>query len=128
MNVLHIPTITKNLVSVKHIVDQGIQVRFTHLGCFFKEEGQIIAQGRREGRISILDTNDVGTALFAKGQKVESDIDLWHKQIGHDNYQRLQELQTKQVVIGLSKISGRKAQFCEACQLGKQHQFPFPNE
>ena len=33
MNVLHILTITKNLVSVGQIVDQGMQVRFTHLGC-----------------------------------------------------------------------------------------------
>ena len=32
MNVLHVPTITKNLVSVGHFFDQGMQVRFTHLG------------------------------------------------------------------------------------------------
>ena len=76
----------------------------------------------------ILDMNDVDTAMFAKGQKVESDIDLWHKRIGHINYQRLQELQTKQVVFDLLKFSGRKAQICEACQLGKQHRLPFPNE
>ena len=67
MSVLHVSTITKNLVLVRQIVDQGMQVRFTHLGCFIEEEGQIIAQGHREGRIFILDTNDVGTALFAKG-------------------------------------------------------------
>ena len=66
--------------------------------------------------------------MFAKGQKVESDIDLWHKRIGHVNYQWLQDLQSKQVVFGLPKFSGRKAQICEACQLGKQHQLPFPNE
>ena len=52
MNVLHIPTITKNLVSVRQIVDQGMQVRFTHLGCFIEEEGRVIAQGRRDGRSS----------------------------------------------------------------------------
>ena len=40
----------------------------------------------------------------------------------------LQELQAKQVVFGLPKFSGRKAQVCEACQLGKQHRLPFPNE
>ena len=57
--------------------------------------------------------------MFAKGQKAESDIDLWHKRIGHVNYQRLQDLQSKQVVFGLPKFSGRKAQICEACQLGK---------
>ena len=77
MNVLHVPTITKNLVSVSQIVDQGMmQVRFTHLGCFIEEEDKVIAQGRREGRMFILKTNNVGTAMFAKGQKVEIDIDL----------------------------------------------------
>ena len=115
------PNITKNLVSVAQIVDQGMQVRFTHLGCLLKEEGQVIVQGRRDGRMFILDTNVVGTAMFAKGQKVESDIDLWHKRIGHVNYQRLQDLQSQQVVFGLPKFSGQKAQICVACQLGKQH-------
>ena len=65
------------------IVDQGMQVRFTHLRCFIEEEGQIIAQVRPEGRMFILETNDVGTAMFSKVQKVESDIDLWHKRYGH---------------------------------------------
>ena len=66
-----------------------MEVRFTHLGCFIEEEGRVIAQGRRDGRMFILDSTDGGTAMFAKGQKVESDIDLWHKWIGHVNYQRL---------------------------------------
>ena len=63
----------------------------------------------------ILDTNDVGIALFVKGQKVKSDIDLWHKRIGHLHYQR-------------QKFSGQRAHICEGCQLGKQHRLPFPNE
>ena len=70
MNMLHVPTITKNLVSVGQIVDQGMQVRFTHLRCFIEEEGKVIAQGRREGRMFILNTNELGTAMFAKMQKV----------------------------------------------------------
>ena len=76
MNVLHTPTITKNLVSVGEIVEQGMQVWFTHLGCFIKEEFRIIAQGHRDGRIFILDTNDVGIVMFTKGQNAKSDIDL----------------------------------------------------
>ena len=77
MNVLNVPTITKNLVSVKQIFDQGMEVRFTHLGCFIQEEGHVIAQGRRDGRMFILDSTDDGTAIFVKGQKAESDINLW---------------------------------------------------
>ena len=81
MNVLHVPTITKNLVLVGQILDQGIQVRFMHLRCFIEEEGRVIAQGRRDGRMFILDSSDGGTAMFVKGQKVESEINLWHKRI-----------------------------------------------
>ena len=95
-----------------------MQVRFTHLGCFIEEK-----QGQ-----TILAMNDVDNAMFAKGQKVELDIGMWHKWIGHVNFQRLQELQAKQVVFGLPKFSGRKAQVCEVCRLGKQHRLPFPCE
>jgi hypothetical protein len=78
MNVLHVPTITQNLVSIGQIVDEGMEVRFTYLGALIEEEGRIIAQGRRDGRMFILDRTDDGpdTALFVKGQKAESDIDL----------------------------------------------------
>jgi hypothetical protein len=78
----------------------------------------------------ILDRTDDGpdAALFANGQNIKSDIDLWHKRIGHVNFWRLQHLQTKQVVFGLPKFSGCTAQICEACQLGKQHRLLFPNE
>ena len=60
-----------------------------------EEEGKIIAEGQRKGRMFILNTNNVATTMFTKGKKVKSDIDLWHKRIGHANFQRLQELQKK---------------------------------
>ena len=80
---MHVLTIIKNLVSIGQIVDQGMQVQFTHLGFFIKEEGQIITKGGWEGRMFILDTNDISITLFAKEQKVELDIDLWQTRISH---------------------------------------------
>jgi hypothetical protein len=55
-----------------------MEVRFTHLGALIEEEGRITARGRRDGTMFILDRTDDGpeTALFVKGQKAESDIDL----------------------------------------------------
>ena len=63
-----------------------------------------------------------------KAQEVESDIELRHKQFAHINFPKLQDMQSKQVVFGLPKFSGQKGRTCEACQLGKQRQLPFPNE
>ena len=40
----------------------------------------------------ILETNNVRIALFAKGEKVESDIDLWHKLFCHVNFPWLREM------------------------------------
>ena len=76
----------------------------------------------------ILNSSYGGTAMFAKGQKAESDIDLWHKQIGHINYQWLQDVQLKHVVFRLPKFSGRKAQFVKPASLGSNTDFPsFPS-
>ena len=69
----------------------------------------------------ILKTNNVGTVMIAKGQKVESDIDLWHKRFGHVNFPRLREMQTKNIIFGLPKFRGRNDQVCEAYQMGKLH-------
>jgi hypothetical protein len=71
-----------------------------------------------------LETNNIDTIMYAKGQKVKMDIDLWHKRFGHIQFPRLQDMQLKQLVFGLSKFNTHKDKVCEACQLGKQHQLP----
>jgi hypothetical protein len=51
-DVLHVPTITKNLVSVGQMVEQGLQVTFNPHGCFvedMKNQSKLIAKGERNG-------------------------------------------------------------------------------
>ena len=128
-NVLHVPTITKNLISVGQIVEQGMQVRFNNDGCFIERGDQVVAHGRREGRMFILASTEVKSAMFAKGLKVESDLNLWHKRIGHINLQKLQNMQSKGVVLGLPNFTTKEITgICEACQFGKQRRPPFPKE
>ena len=82
-NDMHVQTITKNLVSVGQIVDQGMQVRFHNEGCFNEKDGRLIAHGRREGRMFILESNKVRSAMFA----MSTDLKLWHNRIGPINLQ-----------------------------------------
>ena len=89
-DVLHVPTITKNLVSVGQMVEQGLQVRFNEHGCFiedFKNKCRLVAKGNKNGRMFTLNVNmpKVGMAMYAQGARVIADVDMWHKRIGHVN-------------------------------------------
>ena len=69
-DVLHVPSITKNLISVGQMVEQNLQVRFTPEGLFveeYKEGGRLIAQGKKVGRMFTLDVDvlEVKAAMFA---------------------------------------------------------------
>ena len=69
-DVLHVPNITKNLVSVGQMVKQGLQVRFNEDGLFVEEyqkNEKLITQGKKVGRMFTLDVNvPVNAAMFAQ--------------------------------------------------------------
>jgi hypothetical protein len=107
-DVLHVPTITKKLVSVGQTVEQGLQVTFNLNGCFvqdMKNRGKLIAKGERNGRMFTLAVNmfEVNFVLFAHG-KGAGDIGIWHKRIGHVNLQRLKLMEKQNLVGGLPKF------------------------
>ena len=43
----------------------------------------------------ILDSHEMKSAMFAKGTKANSDIELWHKRIYHINLNKLKAMQSK---------------------------------
>jgi len=72
-DVLHVPTITKKLVSISQMVEQGLHVTFNPNGCFvedMKNQGKLIAKGERNGRMFTLDVNmlEVNSMLFTHGK------------------------------------------------------------
>ena len=64
-NILHVPTITTNLVSIGQIIEQGMQVRFDQGGSLIEKKGRLIARSRRRGRMFILDSHEMKSAMFA---------------------------------------------------------------
>ena len=72
-----------------------MQVRFDNDGCFIEKDDRLIAKGWRDGRLFILDSNEVKSAIYAEGLKTETNIELWHKRIGHIILQRLRALQSQ---------------------------------
>ena len=53
--------------------------------------------------------------MFAKGLKVKTDLKLGNKSIGHINLQKLQNMQSKGVFIGLPTFKEKEIEgVCEA--------------
>ena len=52
---------------------------------------------------------------------------LWHRRLGHLNFQSLKNLQQKNMVYGLPNIQEVK-EVCEGCALGKHHRESFPKK
>jgi len=88
-DVSYVLTIIKILISVGHMVEQGLHVTFNPNGCFVedvKNHGKLIAKGKRNGRMFTLDVNmhEVNRMLFTHG-KGTRDIGIWHKWVSHVN-------------------------------------------
>ena len=70
----------------------------------------------------ILDSHEMKSAMFAKGTKADTDIELWHKRIGHIKLNKLKAMKSKGVVIGLLTFKEKEIEgVCEVCQFRKQH-------
>jgi hypothetical protein len=55
-----VPNITKNLVFVGQMIEQGLQVQFNRDGCYvedFKDKNHLVIKGKRGGRMFTLDVS-----------------------------------------------------------------------
>jgi hypothetical protein len=72
-DVLHVPTITKKLVFVGQMVEQGLHVTLNLNGCFVEEvknQGKLISKGERNGRMFTLDVNmHEMNSIFTHGKR-----------------------------------------------------------
>ena len=106
LNVMNVPNLAKNLISVGQIVEQGMQVKFKQSGCFIEKNGKLIAKGKRQGRMFVLDVDMPRkiTTMFAEGMNVTLDVEMWHKRIGHISMQTLKKYVEKRCSGWTSKI------------------------
>ena len=125
MNMLHVPTITKNLVSVEQIFDQEMQVGSPTLRASSRKKSKSSRKGVGEGGCSS-STQMMSEPHCLRKDRKSSRISTYGRSGCPRQLLEAIELQPKQMVFGLPKFTGRKAKICEASQLGKQHRLPFP--
>ncbi|OWM88939.1 hypothetical protein CDL15_Pgr020893 [Punica granatum] len=120
-DVLYVPEIDQNLLSVSQLLNKGYKVVFEGKQCFITESrGQELFKIPMNGKCFSLDPLEK-EQLALKSEEVATE--LWHRRLGHYNYNGLIFMQRQEMAEGLPAMM-EKNSTCKACLLGKQSRLP----
>ncbi|KAG6438793.1 hypothetical protein O3G_MSEX000229 [Manduca sexta] len=125
-NVLCVPVLTTNLLSVSRIILSGNRVVFNKQGCFIYNSKNIcIGEAKLENEVYRLNTVKSQQLLAAT---VTTSSTIWHRRLGHINANDLNKMKNG-LVEGMSfqdKMDRPDKSNCTVCCEGKQARLPFP--
>ena len=120
LDLIHVPSLKKNLVSVAILEDRGYVVVFSEGKAFLRHKttGQAKKIGIRVKNLYKLDV-DGCTTLMGKADKVVSWVEgeLWHRRLGHLHHGALKFM--KHISMGLPKGTLAQSDTCKGCTMGK---------
>lgn len=113
-NVLCVPDLNTNLLSVAKMTDNDYNVQFNRYGAIvYKEPNDVKMTAVR-----------IGNAYYVRSFVVKNesanmtnDVNLWHQRLGHANKRVVEEMKREELVIGMNEDELKT--LCEPCVEGK---------
>ena len=141
-HLFHVPSITKNLLSVsKFAKDNEVFFEFHSDSCFVKGQvtQAVLMVGKVRDGLYAFDSSHLALKLAQSLSKspsvvassfsskvyitsLSSTFDLWHRRLGHPSAAIIKNVLSKCNVAHINKMDSN---FCSSCCLGKIHRFPF---
>ena len=122
-DVLLVPKIDRNLLSVGQLLEKGYSVVFKNNMCVITDpNGVVLFSVKMNSKSFSLSWNKDESSAY---QCTLNHVELWHKRIRHFHYSALDYMQKNDLVQGMT-FNGGRASVCGVCQLGKQTRLPFP--
>lgn len=119
-DVIFIPDLTVNLISVSTLAEKGFKFIFDNNGCDIIKNGKVVLHARKVGRIYRLQS--VGSVNLTTSS-TSKDMMLWHQRLGHLNFDSLASLRKVANDIDFQMTTQKQA--CDVCLKGKQTRAPF---
>lgn len=124
-DVLCVPKLTANLLSVSEITAKQKIVVFSSRGCVVKDmDGTILATASLVNGLYRLDGSSE-MVLASIASNVSNSMELWHRRLGHLNPSDMSKMKNGGV-DGISFDGNEQNIACVACCKGKQARKPFP--
>lgn len=125
-NVLHVPDIQKNLLSISRSTQKGMKVTFEEGGnsVVFMKDNKITLTGVKHSNLYKLNLRPVKVA--EANVAISDSIRVWHERLGHVNFKTLKQMRDQKTVDDLKFKDTEGDLFCESCVYAKQHRKSFP--
>lgn len=128
-NVLYVPELKTNLLSVKCVTAKGYVMVTEENYCKFYKNKKVCAIAERAGNLYYLNfmykQNIVNVAESKQsGQSNKVSLMEWHQRLAHQNMVYVKDI-LKNNNIKVTDTSVNES--CESCLSGKIHRLPFPN-
>ena len=125
-NVLYVPTLAYNLLSVAKVTEAGKTIKFgERRGEVIDNQGEIVAVASKAGGLYYLDCESLHDEQI-HSVSVQAKENLWHQRFGHLGERNLSMLKTSELVDGFDYDVSKNIDFCESCVNGKIHRSAFP--
>ena len=124
---LYVPDLKSSLLSVAKASKAVKRTVFTDDGCeFIDGKGEVVAAGRKVGKLYFLDCKGVHSARLTTGTGSTQE-QLWHRRYGHLGIKSLRELVDQNMVTELNSKITNNIDVFEPFAEGKQHRQKFPD-
>jgi histone deacetylase 1/2 len=125
-NICHVPQATKSLLSTSRLAsDNNAFVEYWPNSFFVKDQDtrEVLLQGRCVDGLYPLPSSSTSYFGHHAHGAVKSSSSLWHMRLGHPS-----SIVVHQVLRdnSIPFIESNKESVCDACQMAKSHQLPYP--
>nr|GEV46185.1 retrovirus-related Pol polyprotein from transposon TNT 1-94 [Tanacetum cinerariifolium] len=129
--VYYVEGLNHNLFSVGQFCDADLEVAFRKSTCFVRDlQCNDLLTGNRGSNLYTIylqkSTSSTPFCLMAKA--IPTQAWLWHRRLSHFNFDYINLLSKKDIVIGLPKLKYVKDQLCSSCKLSKAKRSSFKSK
>ncbi|GJV37200.1 retrovirus-related pol polyprotein from transposon TNT 1-94 [Tanacetum coccineum] len=126
--VYYVEGLNHNLFSVGQFCDADLEVAFRKSTCFVRDlHGNDLLTGNRGSDLYTIShqesTSSTPICFMAKASPTQAW--LWHRRLSHLNFDYINLLSKKDVMIGLPKLKYVKDQLCSSCEVSKAKRSSF---
>nr|GEZ13188.1 retrovirus-related Pol polyprotein from transposon TNT 1-94 [Tanacetum cinerariifolium] len=129
--VYYVEGLNHNLFSVGQFCDADLEVAFRKSTCFVRDlQGNDLLTGNRGSDIHTISLQEStsSTPLCLMANATLTQVWLWYRRLSHLNFDYINLLLKKDIVIGLPKLKYVKDQLCSFCELSKTKRSSFKSK